>query len=270
MTLEQLLKLENITNYYILWYGADCVKDYFDKSGFYKKTVELTKCKPSSEDTIYIFLSGINRQTCKYRCATKLIPTEADSVYSFEQIKIGLDDYAGRLILRRETGFTYYNTAATAKDFVVDEIWGKEVHRTVSPFTDYDSVELSFDELQEVIEGHYPDYYKALSSVKGIYMIIDGNTGKQYVGSAYGEEGIWGRWNSYANTFHGDNLELKRLFDEKGGEYFRKFKYIIVQSICTSHCWNVFKNQFEAKYRVTLYHKRAQTDKYYHKHWSMK
>lgn len=107
-------------------------------------------------------MSGINRQSCKYQCAAKLQATT-------------------------------YNGSATAKDFIVDEIWGRELHRTVNNFTDYDSIELTFDELQEVIEGHYLDYYKALSSVKGIYMIIDGNTGKLYVGSAYGEEGIWGR-----------------------------------------------------------------------------
>lgn len=229
MNLEQLLKLENITNYYMLWYGADCVKEYFNESGFIKKTVKLTKCKPIDKDTLYIFLSGVNRKTCRYRCAARLLPTNEDSVYLFQKENIDLDEYAGRLIFRRETGFTYYNTEATAKLFIVDEIWGKEVNRTVSPFTDYDSVELSFDELKEVIEGHYPDYYKALSSVKGIYMIIDGNTGKQYVGSAYGEEGVWGRWNSYVNTYHGNNFELKRMFNEYGKEYFRKFKYIILQ-----------------------------------------
>ena len=42
MNLEQLLKLDNISDYYILWYGAECVDTYFDKSGFCKDTVELT------------------------------------------------------------------------------------------------------------------------------------------------------------------------------------------------------------------------------------
>lgn len=233
MNLEQLLKLDNISDYYILWYGADCVDDYFDKSGFCKDIVELTKCKPTGDDTIYLFMSGINRLSCKYQCAAKLHVTNENSIYSFERVNISLDDYAGRLIFRRESGFTYYNGPATAKDFIVDEIWGRELHRTVNNFTDYDSIELTFDELQEVIEGHYPDYYKALSSVKGIYMIIDGNTGKLYVGSAYGEEGIWGRWKSYVNTFHGDNSRLKELYEKNGEEYFHKFKYLILQILAT-------------------------------------
>ena len=52
--------------------------------------------------------------------------------------------------------------------------------------------------------------------------------------------------------------------------YFRVIReeelFIEVQSINTGHCWNVFKKQFEAKYRVTLYHKHKTTDPYYHKH----
>lgn len=41
--------------------------------------------------------------------------------------------------------------------------------------------------------------------------------------------------------------------------YFRIIReedqYIEVQSCNTGHCWTVFKNQFEAQYKVTLYHK---------------
>ena len=52
--------------------------------------------------------------------------------------------------------------------------------------------------------------------------------------------------------------------------YFRIIReeeqFIELQSINTGHCWNVFKNQFEADYRVTLYHKHKATDKYYHQH----
>lgn len=104
------------------------------------------------------------------------------------------------MIFHRETEFSFYNVKVTAKDFIVDEILGKEAHRTVGQFTDYDSVELTFDELKEVIEGHYPDYYKEISSVKGVYIIIDGNTRKMYVRSAY------------ANRYHGGKCELLKLF----------------------------------------------------------
>lgn len=122
----------------------------------------------------------------------------------------------------------FYNSIKTANDFVVDEIGSEKSDRTIEAFTTYDEVDLSFDELKEVIDNHYSDYYNVFSVVKGIYMIIDRNTGKQYVGSAYGEGGIWGRWISYANTYHSNNTELKVLFDKNHEVYFKKFKYIIL------------------------------------------
>ena len=64
-------------------------------------------------------------------------------------------------------------------------------------------------------------------------MIVDGNTGRLYVGSAYGEEGIWGRWKSYVNTFNGDNSRLKELYKKNGEKYFHKFKYLILQILAT-------------------------------------
>jgi hypothetical protein len=54
-----------------------------------------------------------------------------------------------------------------------------------------------------------------LSVIKGIYLISDTKTGKLYVGSAYGEEGIWGRWKKYVSTNgHGDNKTLKELIKD--------------------------------------------------------
>lgn len=37
-------------------------------------------------------------------------------------------------------------------------------------------------------------------------------TGKLYVGKADGEDGIWGRWLSYAATVHGGNVGLKQVW----------------------------------------------------------
>jgi hypothetical protein len=49
-----------------------------------------------------------------------------------------------------------------------------------------------------------------LKSVKGVYLLVCKETGKQYVGSAKGEESLWGRFLNYAMTGHGGNIELKR------------------------------------------------------------
>jgi hypothetical protein len=49
----------------------------------------------------------------------------------------------------------------------------------------------------------------ALSSSRGIYLLTCPKTKEQYVGSATGEDGFWGRWQDYLQTGHGGNLGLK-------------------------------------------------------------
>jgi hypothetical protein len=49
----------------------------------------------------------------------------------------------------------------------------------------------------------------ALQSSRGIYLLTCPKTKEQYVGSATGEDGFWGRWQNYIHTGHGGNLGLK-------------------------------------------------------------
>jgi hypothetical protein len=52
---------------------------------------------------------------------------------------------------------------------------------------------LSHRELKELFsnEGAHRDWRASLSAVGGIYLILAEASGDLYVGSAYGEEGIW-------------------------------------------------------------------------------
>jgi hypothetical protein len=49
-----------------------------------------------------------------------------------------------------------------------------------------------------------------LSNARGIYLLVHRESGQQYVGSAYGASGYFGRWTSYADG-HGGNAGLKEL-----------------------------------------------------------
>ena len=69
----------------------------------------------------------------------------------------------------------------------------------------------------------------ALSSVSSIYLISDKLTGKNYVGSASGTEGIWGRWCNYSFDGHGGNTELRRLLGDNGDTYSSNFQYSILE-----------------------------------------
>jgi hypothetical protein len=78
-------------------------------------------------------------------------------------------------------------------------------------FPGFEDIDLSFEELETLVRNSRPDWKAALASVKGIYLISDTKTGKRYVGSAYGDQGIWSRWCSYIATGHGGNVELRAL-----------------------------------------------------------
>jgi hypothetical protein len=48
-----------------------------------------------------------------------------------------------------------------------------------------------------------------LRRTRGVYLLSCPKTKEQYVGSATGEDGFWGRWQSYLVTGHGGNQGLK-------------------------------------------------------------
>ena len=64
----------------------------------------------------------------------------------------------------------------------------------------------------------------ALSQWRGIYLIIDQVDGRQYVGSASGQENILQRWRNYSRTGHGGN-KLLRNRDP------RSFRFAILQRV---------------------------------------
>lgn len=90
------------------------------------------------------------------------------------------------------------------------------------PFPGHDRINHSLAEIQAIVKQGRPDWRIALEHMKGVYVIHDELTGEPYVGSAYGDTGIWQRWSHYAFTLHGDNVGLKAHLAVKGEEYFRK------------------------------------------------
>lgn len=91
-------------------------------------------------------------------------------------------------------------------------------------FPGYDKVRISWHELSRVITKE--TWRTALQNQKGVYLISDGSNGKMYVGSAYGENMILGRWISYVKSGNGGNVELKKLSFEHIKE---NFEYSILE-----------------------------------------
>ncbi len=103
-------------------------------------------------------------------------------------------------------------------------------------FPGYENVNLSFDDLKRVLERK--DWKTALENQKGVYLITDTNTGKLYVGSAYGEKMILGRWATYAKSGYDrnemengkyPNKKFQELVIKEGMTYIKKyFRYSIL------------------------------------------
>lgn len=95
-------------------------------------------------------------------------------------------------------------------------------------FPGYESVRLSYSQLSTIINRGKKDWIAALENQKAIYLITDTHTGKLYIGSATGENGmLLQRWKNYVETGHGGNKELKEIsFD-----YIKKyFQYSILEN----------------------------------------
>jgi len=100
----------------------------------------------------------------------------------------------------------------------------------VKEFESYDKTVLDRAELVKLFQNtkYNSTWYNALRSVNGIYCITDSSNGKLYVGSAYGKNGIWGRWNDYVLSGHGGNKKLMELLAEDPNAV-EKFRYSILE-----------------------------------------
>lgn len=103
-------------------------------------------------------------------------------------------------------------------------------------FIRYEDVILSFSQLQKVVEDK--EWKSKLESLNCVYMILDKETGKQYVGVTYKDmkpgikNGILGRWTEYAKTGHGNNKLLVALLAEKGISYAdQNFQWTILETL---------------------------------------
>ena len=121
----------------------------------------------------------------------------------------------------------------------------------LTDFVGFDSVNIDYKTLKYIVSDSIVSWKSALSSVKGIYLIVDTLTGKQYVGSAYGDDCIWQRWANYANDGHGGNKELKELLKNNGAEYKYNFKYSILE-VCNMNLGNEYIINRESHWKEVL------------------
>jgi hypothetical protein len=113
-----------------------------------------------------------------------------------------LADYQGRVVVEWGDGYRSWAQNARSQDKQV-----LEIRRTPTEerFPGLLAFRRGVDELDTMPES----WRVVLSENKGVYLLICRATGKFYVGSAYGQGGFLGRWEEYAASGHGGNIQMK-------------------------------------------------------------
>lgn len=138
------------------------------------------------------------------------------------------EKYFGRVVVdfHKDNAYVKLKGERLKDDFKVKEIL-PGILKKDDEFVSYENVDLSWDDLRRVLKNK--TWQAALENQKGVYLITDTKANKRYVGSAYGENMMLGRWKHYAENGHGGNKDLKRLVEEKGLDYIKEsFRYSIL------------------------------------------
>lgn len=143
-----------------------------------------------------------------------------------------VSEFFGRVIVRyhktHQGQGIYYNN-------VIDKLEVVQVLPSVfedDGFPGYDKVCLSYDALKRILDAGKTDWKSALENQKAVYVLTDNATGKQYVGSATGANGmLLQRWKDYIKNGHGGNEQLKALVKKKKLIYIKdNFQFAIIEN----------------------------------------
>lgn len=150
--------------------------------------------------------------------------------YAYETILMDEGkELIGRLIIKYRKTFraSYLRLENHFNQLLLCEIKKEPV--TAVPFPGFENIIISYDYLKLLYDRNNEDWITALKSVKGVYLISDTITGKNYIGSAYGNDAIWQRWCCYLRKGHADNKKLKSILKKKGDNYKYNFKFSLLE-----------------------------------------
>jgi len=164
-------------------------------------TVGLIRIKPKENLWLLFHIGKITKDLNVFNG----IGYEYETLSEFEM-------YFGRLIVKfdNKAQTMIRNAESVIYDCDVMQIFINTSDKYIFPSVD--KVNISWEEMSRILGK---DTWKtALQNQKGVYLLTDISNGMKYVGSAYGENMILGRWRAYLKTGHGGNMRLKaKTFD---------------------------------------------------------
>ena len=151
---------------------------------------------------------------------------ETDYYFDLRKMDI-LEDLQNRLVIDFVSGTNpvHVKWEAISKKAVISI--------SSNAFPGYENVKFDYRELEGYVKNKewYDDIVSALSRVNGVYLIVDRTDNKQYIGAAYGENGIWGRWESYVTSNGtGGNEELIKII-KKNPKRRYNFRFSILSVV---------------------------------------
>lgn len=227
-------KYDDITYDFVKWYKQEKEEKIFRESLL---TVWSTQKKRIQDNDIIFQFIEINPHKWLFVDVHKIISTESDNIAEAETLT-EYEQYFGRLSVT----FTnlpqqfYYVAPEIINNIEVNEITKSHYLELEEEFIGYENVCKTYEELEKIIDK--TNWKTALSNVYGVYVLTDTKTGKQYVGSATGENGIYGRWKTYLTAGYDEeetkndypNKQLKNLVKKYGKEYIEEnFQYSILE-----------------------------------------
>lgn len=188
-------------------YQAIQKDDRFEVGGF---VASFVVTPPPRSETLFIGLYEVlARAECQAGSRDPITGIDVTGLYRYEMAYDGrLDEYKERLVVDWGPGTRSWVQLAWRQPKPIRALRDQQE----PPFPGFSQFCVDVQDLP----GIYPSWQERLREVKGIYVLVDKNTGKQYVGSAKGEESLWGRLSEYARTGHGGNVGLKK---NKGAQY---------------------------------------------------
>lgn len=147
--------------------------------------------------------------------------------YTLRKVSL-LDEYIDRLVIH-DPNRIWHRWLSPGTPIPIFEI---RPEGFAKPFHGYDEIMLRYHEMKKIIEHPHSNriWHDMLSHVAGVYLIVDLADGSQYVGSAYGKDGILGRWKEYARNPSGGNVRLIAHLAQDPSRY-HQFQYTILQTL---------------------------------------
>jgi hypothetical protein len=175
-----------------------------------------------------------------------------EGLYRYDLVELPeCSEINGRLTTRfvRPGRQSYLNAENWADQLELASIMPERMK--IAEFPGFKAVNLSRDELDTIVRQDIESWRAALSSVGGVYLISDTETGRLYVGSATGAGGIWQRWCQYAATGHGGNQELVSLVRDTGIGRASAFRFAILE-VADTHTSDTDLLQRESHWKRVL------------------